>query len=45
MRSPSNTVVVRERKASPVEKAIAFAVALLLICLIGAAAFWYGRAR
>ena len=43
MRSPTNTVVVRERRASPVEKAVAFAVALLLMCLVGAIAFWWGR--
>jgi hypothetical protein len=40
------TVVVRSRRASPIEKAFAFAAALVLICTIGAAIFWYrGRER
>jgi hypothetical protein len=35
------TVVVRARRASPIEKAFAFGAALVLICTIGAAIFWY----
>jgi hypothetical protein len=41
MRPHSSTVVVRTRRASPVEKALAFAAALLVICLLGAAVFWW----
>ena len=40
-RARSQTVVVRSRRASPIEKAFAFAAALVLICTIGAAAFWW----
>jgi hypothetical protein len=45
-RKYQRTIVVRSRRASPVEKAFAFAAALVLICTIGAAIFWYrGRER